>query len=141
MIKPAANNGGFSFHMTDETQIGQKSWLIGVVGPCASGKSTLITGFELENIRFRHIAQEHSYVAAMWQRLTNPDFLIFLNATYEVTCRRRNLNWTMEEYQEQHRRLAHAREHADCYILTDDLSPQDVRNRVIEFLRLKGVLE
>lgn len=126
--------------MEEKIQIYQKPWLIGVVGPCASGKSTLITGFELENIRFRHIAQEHSYVAAMWQRLTNPDFLIFLDASYEVTCRRRKLNWTIDEYLEQHRRLSHAREHADVYILTDDLSPQDVRNRVIEFLRSKGII-
>jgi len=125
--------------MTDTIQNEQKTWLIGVVGPCASGKSTLITGFELENIRFRHIAQEHSYVAAMWQRLTNPDFLIFLDASYHVTLQRRNLNWTMDEYQEQHRRLAHARIHADCYILTDDLSPVDVRNRVLEFLKSKGI--
>jgi deoxyadenosine/deoxycytidine kinase len=125
--------------MTDKIQNDQKTWLIGVVGPCASGKSTLITGFNLENIRFRHIAQEHSYVAAMWQRLTNPDFLIFLDASYPVTLQRRNLNWTMDEYQEQHRRLSHARIHADCYILTDDLSPVDVRNRVLEFLQSKGI--
>jgi cytidylate kinase len=125
--------------MADELKFEQKSWLIGVVGPCASGKSTLITGFDLANVRFRHIAQEHSYVAAMWQRLTNPDFLVFLDASYEVTCQRRRLNWTVDEYLEQHRRLAHALVHADCYILTDDLSPADVRGRVLEFLRSKGI--
>lgn len=125
--------------MTDILSIKQKTWLVGVVGPCASGKSTLITGFDLVNIRFRHIAQEHSYVANMWQRLTNPDFLIFLDASYEVTCRRRKLNWTVEEYEEQHRRLAHARIHADCYLLTDELSPADVRTRVLEFLKSKNI--
>jgi deoxyadenosine/deoxycytidine kinase len=140
MIKPAANNGGFSFPMVNEIEITHKTWLIGVVGPCASGKSTLINGLSLENIRFRHIAQEHSYVAAMWQRLTNPDLLIFLDASYEVTCRRRRLNWTVEEYLEQHRRLAHARVHTDCYILTDDLSPLDVQNRVKEFLREQNII-
>lgn len=126
--------------MTEEALTHQKTWLIGIVGPCASGKSTLITGFNLDNIRFRHIAQEHSYVPAMWQRLTNPDLLIFLDASYEVTCRRRRLNWTVDEYQEQHRRLAHARIHADCYILTDDLSPQEVKDHVLDFLRSKEII-
>jgi cytidylate kinase len=126
--------------MTEPTRVDQKTWLVGIVGPCASGKSTLITGFNLANIRFRHIAQEHSYVANMWQRLTNPDVLIFLDASYPVTIQRRNLNWTMEEYEEQHRRLSHARSHADCYILTDDLSPEEVRDRVIECLHSKGML-
>ena len=126
--------------MTESAQLHLKTWLIGIVGPCASGKSTLITGFNLENIRFRHIAQEHSYVPAMWQRLTNPDILIFLDASYEVTCRRRRLNWTVDEYLEQHRRLAHARVHADCYILTDDLSPQEVRDHVLDFLRSKEII-
>jgi hypothetical protein len=126
--------------MTDINHDEQKTWLVGVVGPCASGKSTLITGFNLTHIRFRHIAQEHSYVANMWQRLTNPDVLIFLDASYPITIRRRNLNWTVEEYQEQHRRLMHARSHADCYILTDDLSPEEVRDRVIECLLSKGIV-
>ncbi len=126
--------------MTEDTLIQEKTWLIGIVGPCASGKSTLIAGFNLQNIRFRHIAQEHSYVPAMWQRLTNPDLLIFLDASYEVTCRRRRLNWTVEEYQEQHRRLSHARVNADCYILTDNLSPQDVRDCVLDFLRSKELI-
>ncbi|BCY18454.1 MAG: hypothetical protein GYA12_08615 [Chloroflexi bacterium] len=126
--------------MTEKTLTKQKTWLIGIVGPCASGKSTLIEGFNLENVRFRHIAQEHSYVPAMWQRLTNPDFLIFLDASYEVTCRRRRLNWTVDEYHEQHRRLAHARSHADCYIFTDDLSPQEVRDCVLDFLRSKEII-
>ena len=77
---------------------------------------------------------------AMWQRLTNPDILIFLDASYEVTCRRRRLNWTVDEYLEQHRRLAHARVHADCYILTDDLSPQEVRGLFLDFLRSKEII-
>jgi hypothetical protein len=113
----------------------EKKWLIGIVGPCASGKSTLIAGLRLENIEFRHIAQEHSYVPSMWKRITNPDVLIFLDASYPVTCRRRNLNWTEDEYAEQHRRLSHARQNADFYIFTDNLTPEEVRGRVILFLR------
>jgi guanylate kinase len=118
----------------------RKPCLVGIVGPCASGKSTLISGLQLEGIALRHIAQEHSYVQDMWKRLTKPDILIFLDASYLVTMQRRNLNWTEEEYAEQHRRLAHARANADCYIQTDLLSSREFQIKVTDFLQLKGVL-
>jgi hypothetical protein len=35
---------------------------------------------------------------------------------------------------EQHHRLAHAREHASLHIHTDGLSPEDVLSRVVTFL-------
>lgn len=112
--------------------------VVGIVGPCGSGKSTLIANLRLLDLPYRlhHIAQEHSYVPTMWQRLVHPDVLIFLDASYEVTIRRRKLEWTIEDYQEQHRRLFHARQHAQLYLLTDDLSPQSVLNNVIQFLKL-----
>ena len=53
---------------------------IGVVGPCAAGKTTLIAGLRNHGYTAKHIAQEHSYVPAMWQLLTNPDILIYLDA-------------------------------------------------------------
>ncbi len=72
----------------------------------------------------------------MWQRLTNPDVLIFLDVSYPVSIQRRNLNWTMEEYLEQHRRLEHARKHATLYLHTDSLTPQEVLETILEFLRV-----
>lgn len=112
--------------------------LIGVVGPCGSGKSTLITGLELEGYRCRHIAQEHSYVQDMWKRISNPDSLIYLHSSYEVSTLRRRLNWTEAEYAEQLRRLAHARQHADLIIETDLLTIEEVLQRVLNFLRAKS---
>jgi len=109
--------------------------LIGVVGPCASGKTTLTAGLQQRGYRSRHIAQEHSYVKDMWHRLTRPDLLIFIDASYPVTCRRRRLDWTEEEYAEQQRRLAHARLHADYYLNTDDLSIEEVLDRVEQFVQ------
>jgi uridine kinase len=53
-----------------------KRLLIGVVGPCGSGKSTLIRGLEKKGYTCRHIAQEHSYVHAMWQIISKPDAFI-----------------------------------------------------------------
>jgi hypothetical protein len=108
--------------------------LIGVVGPCAAGKSTLIAGLTRLGYRTRHIAQEHSYVKDMWKRLTNPEILIFLDASYPTTCRRGNLNWTETEWQEQQYRLSHARANADLTLDTDGLSIEEVLHEVIEFI-------
>jgi dephospho-CoA kinase len=113
---------------------GRPNPLIGVVGPCASGKSTLIAGLTRLGFRTRHIAQEHSYVEDMWQRLTNPDILVFLDASYSITCQRQKLDWTEADWQEQQQRLSHARAHADLYLDTDKLSIEDVLNKAVEFI-------
>ncbi|MDR3577251.1 MAG: hypothetical protein P4L50_25605 [Anaerolineaceae bacterium] len=117
-----------------------KTPVIGVVGVCGSGKSTLIAGLKSFGIDGKHIAQEHSYVQTMWLQIVHPEILIFLDASYPATIRRRNLNWTEQEYQEQHRRLASARQHADLYILTDPLTAAQVVETVLEFLKMRGVL-
>ncbi len=114
---------------------GSNKGLIGIVGPCGSGKSTLIAGLEKAGLRCRHIAQEHSYVPYMWQRITNPEFLIFLNASFPVCTARRRLNWSEEDFHEQIRRLDHARQHADLVIETDNLSIEGVLQAALSFLR------
>lgn len=112
----------------------QKSLLIGVVGPCSSGKSTLVMGLKKRGFHARNIAQEHSYVKNMWRRLTNPDILIFLNASYSVAQARRKLSWNTKEYKIQENRLRDARQYADFYLDTDELSPKEVLEKVIGFL-------
>ncbi len=104
-------------------EIDPKDLLIGVVGVCASGKSTLIRLLTDRGYRCRHIAQEHSYVQNMWKRLTNPDILIFLEVSYTKTLTRKKLNWTIDEYNLQLQRLGNAYENADIRILTDDITP------------------
>jgi cytidylate kinase len=109
--------------------------LIGVVGPCGSGKSTLIGGLEKYGYACRHIAQEHSYVQAMWQIITKPDILIFLHASFPVSTARRKLNWMQKDHDEQSRRLSHARQHAHIIIDTDDLTPEQVLQKALDFLK------
>jgi deoxyadenosine/deoxycytidine kinase len=116
-----------------------RSALIGVVGPCGSGKSTLIAALEQRGYACRHIAQEHSYVKDMWQRLTHPDLLIFLQASYPVSTARRKLNWLERDHLEQERRLAHAYEHADLVVNTDPLTADQVREEVLAFLGKHGL--
>lgn len=108
--------------------------LVGVVGPCGSGKSTLIAGLEARGYACRHIAQEHSYVKDMWKRLSNPDVLIYLGASFPVSTARRNLNWLERDHAEQERRLSHALQHADLVVDTDILTPAQVLERVLAFL-------
>ena len=109
--------------------------VIGVVGPCASGKSTLIANLKQYGIVARHIAQEHSYVPSMWQQIAQPDILIYLYASFPVSTARRQLNWHKKDHDEQLRRLAHAREHADLFIDTDDLTAEQVRQKVLDYLK------
>ena len=109
--------------------------LIGVVGPCGSGKSTLISGLEKHGYRCRHIAQEHSYVKSMWQVITNPDILIFLQSSFEHSTTRRKLNWLPADHEEQQRRLSHALEHANLIIDTDSLNAEEVLARTLTFLK------
>ena len=108
--------------------------LIGVVGPCGSGKSTLISGLEAHGYTCRHIAQEHSYVPAMWERIAQPDVLICLHASFETCTARRRLRWNPNDYEVELQRLAHAREHADLLIETDTLSIAEVLERALAFL-------
>jgi deoxyadenosine/deoxycytidine kinase len=108
--------------------------LIGVVGPCGAGKSSLVAGLKAEGLLVRHIAQEHSYVPDMWKRLTNPDILIYLDVSYENTILRRKLDWTNTEYAEQLRRLHHARQFADLYLDTNLLTVEEVRQTVLSFI-------
>ena len=108
---------------------------MGLVGVCGSGKTTLTNRLKPYSFNVRQIAQEHSYVPDMWQRLANPDVLIYLAASYPVTKQRKPFQWSEKEYQEQLHRLRHANQHADLHIDTDDLTPEEVQKTVLAFLQ------
>lgn len=109
--------------------------LIAIVGPCGAGKSTLARALQARGYRAKAIAQEHSFTPHMWQRITRPDVLIFLDASHPVCAARRGFQWKVEDWQTQQQRLAHARAHADFYLLTDSLMEEEVLQKVLEFLK------
>jgi GTPase SAR1 family protein len=108
---------------------------IGIVGSCGAGKSSLVASLIQHGYYARHIAQEHSFVPAMWQRITNPDVLIYLEVSYENSITRRLLDWTAGEYQEQIFRLRHARQNADLIIDTNPLIKTEVLLVVLTWLK------
>ena len=111
---------------------------IAIVGPCAAGKTTLARGLQEHGWPARQIAQEHSYVADMWKRLSRPDLLVFLDASFETCTARKQLNWTRAEYEEQRRRLAHARVNCDIYVDSDTLPPEAVLAEVLRQIQARG---
>ncbi len=113
--------------------------IIGVLGPCSSGKSTLARRLREDGYTVREIRQEHSVVPQMWRLITNPDVLIYLDVTMQCAAVREGLDgpsswWVAERTV----RLAHAREHCDLYIDTTTLSPEEVYERAVLFLAARG---
>ncbi len=115
---------------------------VAIVGPCSSGKSTLRQA--LVSSGYRNIkmpTQEHSYVKDMWQRITKPDLLIYLDVDYPTTLARRpHIDLGPERVETQNDRLSHAREHADFYLDTSPLTPKEIAKIVLEFLNTKTLL-
>lgn len=105
--------------------------LLGIVGPCSAGKSTLISKLQAQGYVCRHIAQEHSYVPEMWLKIVNPRVLIYLDVTYEISMQRRQLNLTSQEFEEQVKRLSHASQNAQIYVNTDPISAHEVYQAVM----------
>lgn len=106
-----------------------------VVGPCKSGKTTLVTGLRALGIPARAAAQEHSGVADTWQRFAPARYLVYLDVDVDaMKARSGRSDWTEAILAEQRQRLNHARQHADITIDTAGLSAQEVLDRVVAFL-------
>lgn len=109
---------------------------VAVVGACAAGKSTLASYLQEEGYDTHHVAQEHSYVPNMWQRIGQPDVLIYLDVNFEsIRARRPHLDFRPEDLAEQKRRLAHARQHCHLYLDTSELSITQVHDQTLSFLQ------
>ena len=110
-----------------------------IVGPCAAGKSTLrdrllARGFT----QVRVVAQEHSGVRDLWKMRGYPAALIFLDVgAATANARQGRSDWTPAAQAEQLERLQHARAACDLYLPTDELSPDDVADRVEQYICAK----
>jgi len=105
-----------------------------VVGPCAAGKSTLVTALRALGYDAHVSGQEHSEIATLWQR-SDPDVLIALDVDIRAVRARRGGSWPEWLHDLQVRRLAAAARAADLAIDTSALSPQAVVDRVVAYLQ------
>lgn len=112
----------------------EKRPLIAIVGPCASGKSSLVQALRERGHNAREVLQEHSYVPTMWQRITQPDVLVYLDVSEETARERRATTAPKGWYRTLDQRLFHARQHADLYLQTDEMSPQEIVDDVLAWL-------
>ncbi len=112
---------------------------ITVVGVCGSGKSELVRRLAARGFDAHSVAQEHSHVAELWRHELVPDVLIYLQASTRVVQRRGRRGIRPSQVAEQRRRLAHARRHAHLRIQTDHLTPEQVEESALEYLKRRGV--
>lgn len=117
----------------------QSETRVAVVGPDAAGKSTLVLRLRQAGFDARSCAQDHSYVPDMWRRLSRPRFLVFLDASLETIARRRPIAWGQDRLDALQKRLAHARQHCDLYVNTDELTPEEVTESVRRALFVAGI--
>ena len=111
-----------------------KSRKIVVVGPCAAGKSTLVTALRELGYDAHASGQEHSEIAMLWQH-SHPDVLIALEVDISAVRDRRGGSWPEWLHDRQVRRLAAASRAADLAIDTTGISPQTVVDRVVAYLQ------
>ena len=104
-----------------------------VVGPCASGKSTLVGRLKERGHDAHAVAQEHSAVRDLWNR-KQPDVLIALDVSLEEVRKRRSPTWLQAVYERQHQRLASAYQQADLVVDTAAHDADAVQDIVEAFL-------
>lgn len=119
--------------MHDKDQCGPR---VVVVGPCAAGKTTLVSNLRRLGYNIHSCAQEHSGVPRLWKERCRADVLVHLDAELETIAQRQNrTDWTTKRLDAQRRRLVDAREHCDLYLRTDALTREQVAAAVETFLQ------
>ena len=114
---------------------------ISVVGPCASGKSTVVRALRMHGYDAHVTSQEHSAVPTLWSR-QDPSVLIALQADLEsVRLRRRNPRWSRTVWQAQQDRLSDAFAHADYVSNTSNLNANQVVREVLDYLESRARVE
>jgi deoxyadenosine/deoxycytidine kinase len=104
-----------------------------IVGPCASGKSTLAERLRADGYDAYVCAQEHSEISNLWQHL-EPEAVIALDVDLDTVRRRRGAEWPETIFREQIRRLAAARSAANVTIDAAALDRDAVERVALEAL-------
>jgi thymidylate kinase len=72
----------------------------------------------------------------MWQRMSKPDLLIYLDVDYDNAHQRRPYQGGgAQRNDNQNKILTHARQHCDFYLNTNGLSPLEVQQQTATFLQ------
>lgn len=111
---------------------------IAVVGPCASGKTTLVEQLRARGYDAWATAQEHSAIPNLWNH-QQPDLLVALRADLDTIRARRGEHWPKAVYEAQQERLENAYQAADLVIDTGTVPKDDTVAMVIAYLRHEGV--
>lgn len=106
---------------------------IAVVGPCASGKTTLVDALVARGYRAYAVGQEHSIIRDLWKR-RDPEVLIALDLDLDVVRQRRSPTWPAAVYAVQHERLQPAFEAADLLIDTGEHDLESAVGMALELL-------
>lgn len=115
----------------------RRSPRIVVVGPCASGKTSLTRALRDLGYDASVCGQEHSEIATLWRR-TAPDVVIALQVDLATIRRRRGDDWPERLFREQQRRLADALAAATLVVDTSRLDPAATVALVDQALRALG---
>jgi hypothetical protein len=104
-----------------------------VIGPCASGKTSLTT--RLQRLGYDALAcgQEHSEIADLW-RHQQPDVVIGLRIGLDTLRQRRSREWPEGIYGRQLSRLETGYRNADLLIDCDAIDQELVMNQVVAWL-------
>ncbi len=104
-----------------------------VIGPCASGKTSLTT--RLQHVGYDALAcgQEHSDIAELWKH-QQPDVVIGLRIELDTLRRRRSEAWSEDIYTRQMTRLESGYRNAHLLIDCDAVDQQAVFDRVVGWL-------
>lgn len=114
-----------------------RSPLVGVVGICASGKSTLVQALRGAGYAVIEIPQEHSELPYLWVR-HHPAFLVYLDVSDAVAQQRRSY-LVPDRLAQERQLLAFARANAQLCLEVDGLTPQEVLALVTSALIACGI--
>lgn len=120
--------------MDTSTPAEPRSLRVVVVGPCASGKSTLAKRLRARGYDAYVCGQEHSEISSLWRHL-DPDAVIALDVDLATVRRRRGPDWPETIFREQLRRLREARAAANVTIDTVRLGADAAEREALRALQ------